>query len=102
MLRELKADEGLDDNFTLYIKYWLPFGEIMTDMERAGIKIDIEFLNKIQRDAESEQKAHENYFYKWVQDLQPDVKEFNPSSCTQMQQLLFAPFNKHGDTPSKA
>ena len=66
MLRELKAEEGLDDNFTLYIKYWLPFGEVMTDMERLGIKIDIDHLNRIQKEAETEKKAHEDYFYKWV------------------------------------
>lgn len=66
LLRELKAEEGLDDNFTLYIKYWLPFGEVMTDMERLGIKIDIDHLNKIQQEAETEKKTHEDFFYKWV------------------------------------
>jgi len=32
----------------LYTKYWLPFGELLTDMERVGFKIDIEYLKQIE------------------------------------------------------
>ena len=30
----------------------------------------------------------------WVHSIQDDAQEFNPSSVQQLQQLLFAPFNK--------
>ena len=32
--------------------------------------------------------------------MQPDCSEFNPNSVQQMQQLLFAPFNKKGKLPT--
>jgi DNA polymerase-1 len=34
----------LKNNFDIYIKYWRPFGELMTDMERVGIFIDKNYL----------------------------------------------------------
>jgi DNA polymerase-1 len=34
--------------WALYQKYWLPFGEILTDIERTGIKIDREHMQKIE------------------------------------------------------
>lgn len=38
------VEEDMKNNFDLYIKYWLPFGELLTDMERIGFKIDIDYL----------------------------------------------------------
>lgn len=32
----------------LYAKYWLPFGELLTDMEREGFKIDVNYLKEIE------------------------------------------------------
>ena len=40
-------EEGMEDNLTLYSKYWLPFGELLTDMERIGFKIDVGHLRMI-------------------------------------------------------
>jgi DNA polymerase-1 len=37
-------EEDLSTNFDLYIKYWLPFGEILTNMERIGFKVDTDHL----------------------------------------------------------
>lgn len=34
----------LKNNFDIYMKYWRPFGELMTDMERRGIFIDVNYL----------------------------------------------------------
>ena len=28
----------------LYSKYWLPFGELLTDMERRGIRVNVDYL----------------------------------------------------------
>lgn len=37
-------EEDMRNNFDLYVKYWVPFGELLTDMEREGIKVDIDYL----------------------------------------------------------
>lgn len=79
------------NNYDLYLNYWRPFGELMTDMERNGIKIDVEYLKKIQEDAESDIKQAEQNFIRWVRSIQPEALEFNPGSTAQMQQLLFGP-----------
>ena len=47
-LCQLKIEEeDKGDNLTFYTKYWLPFGELLTDMERAGIAVDVEYLRNI-------------------------------------------------------
>jgi DNA polymerase-1 len=40
-------EEDMNNMFDLYIKYWLPFGELLTDMEREGFKVDIDYLKTI-------------------------------------------------------
>ena len=48
LLCRLKTcEEDMGDNLTLYRKYWLPFGELLTDMERVGFKLDVKYLKKI-------------------------------------------------------
>lgn len=37
----------MTNNFDLYSKYWLPFGELLTDMEREGFKIDTDHLKVV-------------------------------------------------------
>lgn len=81
----------MTNNYDLYINYWRPFGELMTDMEKEGIKIDVDYLKKIQGDAETDLKLHENKFIKWVLSEQPEALEFNPSSTQQLIQLLYGP-----------
>lgn len=101
-LCQLKTvEEGMGDNLTLYTKYWLPFGELLTDMEQTGFLINVDYLKKIQLTAERDGKEYENKFLQWVQKQQNDASEFNCSSVQQMQQLLFAPFNKRGKKPSE-
>ena len=41
-------EEDMGDNLALYTKYWLPFGELLTDMEREGIAVDIEYLRELE------------------------------------------------------
>ncbi len=38
----------MTDLLHLYAKYWLPFGELLTDMERRGFKIDTDYLKEIE------------------------------------------------------
>ena len=49
-------------------------------MERVGFKVDVKHLRKIQLTAEKDKQEFENKFYDWVQKVQPNAKEFNPSS----------------------
>lgn len=45
LLKELPTNfEGMEDMFDVYEKYWRPFGEMLTDMERIGIKVNKEHL----------------------------------------------------------
>ena len=56
----------MENNLTLYTKYWLPFGELLTDMERTGISVDTDHLKKIQLTAEKDKKQYEDKFLQWV------------------------------------
>jgi DNA polymerase-1 len=46
LLQKKTNEEMMGDNLTLYMKYWRPFGEILTDMERTGFQIDKEYLRQ--------------------------------------------------------
>jgi DNA polymerase I len=96
-LLKLPVDvEDLENNYNLYLKYWRPFGEVLTEMERTGFKVDLEYLKQIEIQAENDKKDYEKKFLEWVWKNQDDAKEFNPSSTQQMQHLLFAPYYKKG------
>ena len=41
---EIPNYENMNNLYQLYCKYWLPFGEILTEMEREGFKIDLHYL----------------------------------------------------------
>ena len=73
-------EEGMRNNLTLYTKYWLPFGELLTDMERTGIKVDTDHLKKIELTALKDKTNFENTFLQWVYKNQNDATEFNASS----------------------
>lgn len=69
-------------------------------MERNGIRVSLDHLKQIQLTAEKDKKNYEEAFLQWVYKVQPDCTEFNPSSVGQMQQMIFAPFNKRGRQPT--
>lgn len=94
------VEEGMGNLLGLYSKYWLPFGELLTDMERNGIRVNVDYLKQIQLTAEKDKRNYEESFLQWVYKVAPDASEFNPNSVQQMQQLLFAPFNKKGKLPT--
>jgi DNA polymerase-1 len=79
---------------TLYNKYWRPFGTVLTDIEREGIKINLAHVEKIKQQAIDDSKKKEQEFLSFVKTFQddPNIHLFNPSSSRQMQQLLHAPF----------
>ena len=59
-------EEQMGDMLHLYVKYWRPFGELLTDMEHQGIKIDRSYLEACELQAIKERDEHENEFLKWV------------------------------------
>jgi DNA polymerase-1 len=52
-------EEGMKDMSELYAKYWLPFGELLTDMERVGFKVDTNYLKEIELTAEKDKIEYE-------------------------------------------
>ena len=52
-------EEGMKDMSELYAKYWLPFGELLTDMEREGITVDVAYLKEIELTAERDKIEYE-------------------------------------------
>jgi len=73
-------EEQMGDMLNLYVKYWRPFGELLTDMEHQGIKIDRKYLEKCELEAIKEQEEHKNKFLQWVYSTQEDASDFNASS----------------------
>lgn len=67
---------------TLYVKYWQPFGELLTDMEQQGMLIDRGHLRKAELEAAKEWEHYENEFLQWVYSSQEDAADFNASSVT--------------------
>jgi DNA polymerase I-like protein with 3'-5' exonuclease and polymerase domains len=47
--------------------YWLPFGEILTNMEREGFTVDSVHANSIKEKAINDMKKYEIEFKQWVQ-----------------------------------
>ena len=50
-IQKSAAYEGLENMWDLYKKYWRPFGEILTNMEREGIKINVKHIETIKEAA---------------------------------------------------
>lgn len=77
-----------------YMKYWLPLGEILTEMEREGMVVDQVHMKNIELAAHNDKFRYLNEFKSWVSATDPNLASFNPDSSMQMQQFLFAPFEK--------
>ncbi|KAL4512005.1 hypothetical protein ABPG72_012850 [Tetrahymena utriculariae] len=86
--------EDMRNMLDLYNKYWKPFGEILTDLERRGFELNLEHLEKIRVQAENDMTKLEKQFLDWVCSTQQGLEQFNYSSTQQLQQLFFAPFKR--------
>lgn len=74
-----------------YIREWLEFGELLTEMEREGIRVDLQHLKKIQQIAERDSETKKNLFLEWAKTKCEDAKYMNIESDVQLQQFLFSP-----------
>ncbi|KAL7574516.1 hypothetical protein ACA910_015872 [Epithemia clementina (nom. ined.)] len=93
---------------TMWDYYWRhmrPFGELLTDMERRGIRVDAkEYLASVEETARQDRQRHERIFRHWVASLYPPELRahglaLNMASSAQLQTFLFGGFqskNKNG------
>jgi DNA polymerase I len=81
---------GEPNLYHYYTRYWRPFGELLTSMEREGIKVDsTNQLPAAERRAIAQRAKLELNFRRWAASYCPAAWFMNPSSGTQVAQLLF-------------
>lgn len=77
--------------YDFYCKYFVPFGELLCDIERLGMRVDVEKLKQMEGKAEADIIRSEVLFKEWASEFCPDAIHMNVNSVSQKQQLLFAP-----------
>ncbi|CAM9132669.1 unnamed protein product [Ascophyllum nodosum] len=88
-LRAMDWKDGMS-MLDFYTMYYVPFGELLTDMERTGIFVAAkDYLRDVEVQARKDKKAAEETFIAWVMKMQPSAEGINPSSSSQIQTLLF-------------
>lgn len=90
MLNELEWYPGR----TLYEYYWdnmRQFGEVLTDMERRGIRVNAkEYLSDIEIQARKDRESHRRNFCNWASTkIGVDGLALNPASSLQLATFLF-------------
>ena len=81
-------DRSMLDFYRIYL---VPFGELLTDMERVGVRIDLPYLKRAEAQAREEMKEAGCEFREWATSHCEDARHMNIASGKQIQQLLFAP-----------
>jgi DNA polymerase-1 len=81
-------EKSLYDYYDLYMRR---FGEILTDMERRGIRVDAkDYLSKVERQARIDRKFHLKEFRNWAyKQIGIDGLALNPASSVQLCTFLF-------------
>jgi len=78
--------------YDFYLRFWLPFGETLTDMEREGIHVRRkDYMRDIAERAAKDKARYEKLFLDWASKQRPEAKYMNPCSEAQKQQFFFAP-----------
>jgi len=94
LVRLLQKLPWLDDGRDLYDYYWehmRVFGEVLTDMERRGVRIDAhDYLAKVELQARQDREDHMQKFREWAASkIGPDGLALNPASAKQLAIFLF-------------
>lgn len=84
----LRTDGG-GTLWDLYTSMFVPFGEMLTDMERVGFAVDLPLLRSKEADAVKSRGILEDKFRRWASARCPDARYMNVHSDRQLQQLLF-------------
>ena len=87
--------------YELYQDLLLPFGEVLTDIERTGFKVDVDWLKRAEVKADADRVALEDQFRLWAEKHSPDARYMNINSGLQKQQLFFAPCVNRKDRRKK-
>lgn len=87
--------------YDFYAQYIVPFGECLTDIERKGMFVDVEYLKEVERMALEDQERLEKTVLEWASQYCSDADRINVYSAAQKQQLLFAPYVNDKKTPPK-
>ena len=87
--REAAAISGCTTLYDLYVSLWRPFGEILTDMEATGFRIDTDYLREQQAAADRDLTENELVFRRWVDKVIPGAFFMNSGSTLQLQTLFF-------------
>jgi len=77
--------------YEYYIDNMRPFGEVLTDLERRGIRVDAQdYLKGVEVQARKDRAAHVEIFRKWAaKQIGPDGLAINPASSVQLCTFLF-------------
>ncbi|OEU16643.1 DNA/RNA polymerase [Fragilariopsis cylindrus CCMP1102] len=90
----LKKMEWISKDTNLFDYYWENmryFAEVLTDMERRGIRVDAkDYLASVEVQARKDRKEHLKKFRQWAAVIiGPDGLAINPASATQLATFLF-------------
>lgn len=77
--------------YEFYYRYLRDFGEVLTDMERRGIRVDAkDYLAGVEVQARKDREEHLETFQKWAaSQIGPDGLAINVGSATQLSVFLF-------------
>jgi len=88
--------------YDFYLEYFVDFGELLTDMERNGIRIDTEkHLKEAELRAREDRDKMDKLFRKWASKYfanPDDVNYMNTASTAQIQQLFFGEYENQVKT----
>ena len=84
----LSSDTNMNDYYELHMR---PFGEVLTDMERRGIRVDAkDYLAIVEIQAREDRARHVEIFRQWAfKMIGPDGLAMNTASSTQLCTFLF-------------
>jgi DNA polymerase-1 len=82
---------GDQSQWDFYWNLWRPFGELLTDMEREGVRVNLDHLKEMEEKARLASVEHQNRFVEWASKFSPEARLMNPKSTAQKQQFFFAP-----------
>jgi len=74
-----------------YERYWIDFGELLTSMEREGIRVNVDYIKSLEPIAMQDLENADLGFRLWASQYSPGAMLMNVSSDLQKRQLLFAP-----------
>ncbi|WIA09343.1 hypothetical protein OEZ85_008750 [Tetradesmus obliquus] len=99
--QQLSTLSSSSANYTLwdlYLEYWKPFGDVLTQMEQDGVRVNRDHLSVQEQVAIADQQEAEASFRRWAQKYVPGAVHMNVNSQVQIRQLLFPTYC---ETPSK-